>query len=58
MLFGLVPLAAVIVISLWVIIFYTTRYVSLASIIATAVLPFAVFGLEWWTGTTGAWSCM
>lgn len=50
MLFGLVPLAAVIVISLWVIIFYTTRYVSLASIIATAVLPFAVFGLEWWTG--------
>jgi acyl phosphate:glycerol-3-phosphate acyltransferase len=51
MLFGLVPGAAVTVITLWIVIFYTTRYVSLASIIATAALPFAVVGVAYLTGT-------
>jgi glycerol-3-phosphate acyltransferase PlsY len=50
MLFGLVPAAAVTVIVLWIVIFYTTRYVSLASIIATAALPFAVLGVAYLSG--------
>lgn len=52
MLFGLVPAAAVIVILIWIVIFYTTRYVSLGSIIASAALPFAVIGVALWTGTS------
>ena len=52
MLFGLVPAAAIIVISLWTIIFFTTRYVSLASILSAAALPFAVLCVGWWTGTS------
>jgi glycerol-3-phosphate acyltransferase PlsY len=51
MLFGLVPAAAIAVISLWLVIFYTTRYVSLASIIAAAALPFAVLCVAYFTGT-------
>lgn len=41
-LFGLMPLAVPFVILIWVIIFETTRYVSVASIIAAASLPVVV----------------
>lgn len=42
MLFGLMPVAALMVTIMWVIAFYTLRYVSLASILAAVALPFAV----------------
>jgi acyl phosphate:glycerol-3-phosphate acyltransferase len=43
MLFGLIPAAVLVAIIIWVIIFYSTRYVSLASVTAAAALPLAVF---------------
>lgn len=43
MLFGLMAMAAFAVIVVWVIVFYSTRYVSLASISAAVALPVAVF---------------
>lgn len=43
MLFGLIPAAAIAVIVVWVIVFFSTRYVSLASIIAAVALPAAVW---------------
>jgi glycerol-3-phosphate acyltransferase PlsY len=43
LLFGLIPAAALTVVVVWVIAFYTTRYVSLASVIAAAALPIAVY---------------
>ena len=46
MLFGLIPLAAVSVVLVWVAIFFTTRFVSLASILAACCLPFAVCHLQ------------
>ena len=41
-LFGLMPLAVPFIVLIWVIIFETTRYVSVASIIAAASLPVVV----------------
>lgn len=48
-LLGLVPTALVSVLCVWIIIFILWRYVSLASISAAAVLPFAVLltGYSW-----------
>jgi glycerol-3-phosphate acyltransferase PlsY len=43
---ALVPGALAIILSLWIIIFLATRYVSLASLIASFALPFA----SWLTG--------
>ncbi len=43
MLFGLTPIAAVSVVIVWVVVFFTTRFVSLASIIAAACLAPAVW---------------
>ena len=43
LLFALMPWAAVTAILTWIVMFYTTRYVSLASIVAAAILPFVVF---------------
>jgi acyl phosphate:glycerol-3-phosphate acyltransferase len=40
--FGLTPLAALIVIGVWIVTFELTRYVSVASMIAAAALPIAV----------------
>jgi glycerol-3-phosphate acyltransferase PlsY len=40
--FGLMPLAAVTVFLIWVIVFETTRYVSVASIVASSSLPVVV----------------
>ena len=43
--FGLAPIAAVIVVILWVCVFAITRYVSIASIAAAVALPAATFFL-------------
>ncbi len=43
MLFGLIPAAAVAVIAVWVVVFFSSRYVSLASVIAAVALPGAVW---------------
>ena len=51
MLFGLMASAAVVCIIIWVIMFYATRYVSLASIAAAVALPVAVFVITHITGT-------
>ncbi len=42
-LLGWLPLSLAIVLGLWLIVFLTSRYVSLASITAAAALPFAVW---------------
>lgn len=46
-LIGVAPLAALSISLVWVITFYTTRYVSLASITAATSLPVAVVALRW-----------
>lgn len=48
--FGLIPAAAVIATLIWIIAFYTTRYVSLASVIAALALPLTVFIINHVTG--------
>jgi len=45
LLVALMPWAAVVVLLLWVVLFYSTRYVSLASILAALALPLIVFVL-------------
>ena len=50
LLFGLIPAAAVVVTLIWVIAFYTIRYVSLASILAALSLPLAAFIIPRLTG--------
>jgi glycerol-3-phosphate acyltransferase PlsY len=45
-LLGFVPLSLLIILAVWIIVFALSRYVSLASISASFVLPFAV----WLTG--------
>jgi acyl phosphate:glycerol-3-phosphate acyltransferase len=42
-LLGLVPLALLVALGVWIVVFALSRYVSLASISAAAVLPFAVW---------------
>jgi glycerol-3-phosphate acyltransferase PlsY len=44
-LIALVPAALLIALGAWLIVFGLSRYVSLASILAAVVLPFAVFGV-------------
>ena len=41
-LFGVVPIAALIIFLVWLLVFMTTRYVSLASIIAAIALPITI----------------
>lgn len=41
-LLALTPLATIIVVAIWVIVFWATRYVSLASVVAAIVLPLVV----------------
>ncbi len=50
LLFGLTPIVAVIDVVVWVVAFYTTRYVSLASVIAALALPVTVFIIKHLTG--------
>ena len=52
LLFGLIPAAAVAVTLIWVIIFYTLRYVSLASILAALALPLAVLAANHFAGVS------
>jgi glycerol-3-phosphate acyltransferase PlsY len=40
--FGIMPVAAIIIFLVWVVVFLVTRYVSLASILASLSLPIAV----------------
>lgn len=49
-LIALLPLASVLVLSFWIVVFLATRFVSLASILAAAALPFVV----WWVSGIGA----
>ena len=46
-LFGLMPLAALIGLGVWVVVFELTRYVSVASIAAAMVFPIAIFALTY-----------
>lgn len=43
---ALLPLAALVAVAAWVITFYTTRYVSVASIVAAIAIPVAVWCIE------------
>ncbi len=42
-LLGLIPVALLVSAAVWVVVFYTLRYVSLASLLAAAVLPVSVW---------------
>lgn len=42
-LIGLMPLAAAVAFSTWLVVFYTTRYVSVASIVAAIAIPVTVW---------------
>jgi len=46
--FGLMPLAAIIIFLVWVVVFEITRYVSVASLVATLALPVTVALLIHW----------
>ncbi|CAN5910880.1 glycerol-3-phosphate 1-O-acyltransferase PlsY [soil metagenome] len=50
-LLGLAPLALLLVLLVWIVTFYCTRYVALASIVAAMVLPIAMAALMTWQGT-------
>lgn len=43
---ALLPLAALIAVAAWVVTFYATRYVSMASLVAAVAIPAAVWGIE------------
>lgn len=45
-LIGLVPFAFLVALSTWLVVFFASRYVSLASILAAVVLPFATWQLH------------
>lgn len=51
-LLALMPLAVLAIAVVWFAVFFASRYVSLASICASAALPLAVAAL-WWTGHGG-----
>jgi glycerol-3-phosphate acyltransferase PlsY len=50
---GVVPIAAVTIFLVWLVVFQTTRYVSLASIVAALALPITVALLIWLHMTKG-----
>lgn len=52
-LLALMPLAVLAIAIVWFAVFFASRYVSLASICASAALPLAVAAL-WWTGRGGS----
>src|SRR5215813_14567866 len=52
-LFALAPVAALIGVAIWILIFLVTRYVSLASIAAAAALPFIILVTTWFSRTAG-----
>jgi glycerol-3-phosphate acyltransferase PlsY len=46
--FGLMPIAAITIFTIWVIVFEITRYVSVASIVASSSLPITIAVLMRW----------
>ena len=52
-LFGLAPIAALFGAAIWILTFWLTRYVSVASIAAAAALPFIILITTWLSRTTG-----
>jgi glycerol-3-phosphate acyltransferase PlsY len=50
-LFGLAPVAALVGVAIWILIFWLTRYVSVASIAAAAALPFVILITTWQSRT-------
>jgi glycerol-3-phosphate acyltransferase PlsY len=46
-LFALAPIAAFIGVVIWIVIFWVTRYVSLASVTAAVALPVVIFVVSW-----------
>jgi glycerol-3-phosphate acyltransferase PlsY len=44
---GLIPVAALIGIAVWLVVFWFTRYVSLASVTAAVVLPLLILVISW-----------
>jgi len=51
--FGLTPLATVIAAMIWIIIFWVTRYVSVASVLTAVALPLVIFISSWHKETYG-----
>ena len=52
-LFGLAPVAAIAGAAIWILTFWLTRYVSVASIAAAAALPFIILITTWLSRTAG-----
>ena len=52
--FGLMPIAAITIFTIWVIVFEITRYVSVASIVAASSLPFTIMVLMRWKMIQGS----
>jgi glycerol-3-phosphate acyltransferase PlsY len=52
-LLGVVPIAAITIFLVWLLVFQTTRYVSLASVLAALALPITVAFLVWLHMTKG-----
>ena len=52
-LFGLAPIAALVGVVIWIVTFWLTRYVSVASITAAAALPFVILITTWLSRSTG-----
>jgi glycerol-3-phosphate acyltransferase PlsY len=52
-LLGLAPVAALVGAAIWVLTFWLTRYVSVASIAAAAALPFIILITSWLSRTDG-----
>jgi len=52
-LFGLAPIAALVGVAIWMLTFWLTRYVSVASIAAAAALPLIILITTWLSRTTG-----
>jgi acyl phosphate:glycerol-3-phosphate acyltransferase len=50
-LFGLAPVAALVGVAIWILTFWLTRYVSVASIAAAAALPFVILITIWLSRT-------
>src|SRR5215831_10851525 len=51
--FGLAPVAALVGAAVWILTFWVTRYVSVASIAAAAALPFSILITTWLSRTAG-----
>jgi len=52
-LFALAPIAALVGVAIWILTFWLTRYVSVASIVAAAALPLIILIITWLNQTTG-----